>query len=242
MAVASLRYRPNSAAPEENKFGYIVFSGDAVDYYSWLFRTELKFKVTKDEEFSKTMTNVIENLRGDALSVAMEIGMDELLKPDTGAKKLFDAILEHVFPIARHESKALYKEGHKTREGVFVRQPSESMQSYILRRKRWWSLLQKLDDSVKLSDEHLGDMLLDSANILDWQRQLILTSTNNSTKFAEVEEALMEQLSLVHRKESRAHEKGKGRSKSDSPFRPRPYYGGGKPFRRVANIAESHED
>ena len=75
------------------------------------------------------------------------------------------------------------------------------MQSYILRRKRWWSLLQQLDDTVRLSDEHLGDMLLDAANIQDWQRQMILTSTGNSTKFADVEHALMEQLSNIHRRE-----------------------------------------
>ena len=156
MAVSSLRYRPNFNTPEESKFGFIVFSGEPHEYH---FRSELKLMTTSKEDFQKTMTNIIENLRGDALNVAMEVGVEHLLDPDTGCKKLFDSMLAHIFPIARHESKALYREGHKTREGVFVRQPSESMQSFILRRKRWWSLLKQLDDAVALSDDHLGDAL-----------------------------------------------------------------------------------
>ena len=41
--------------------------------------------------------------------------------------------------------------------------------SGILKRKRWWQLLKKLDDTISLSNEHLGDLLLDSANIAPWQ-------------------------------------------------------------------------
>ena len=167
MAVASLKFRPTAIAPEESKFGFVVFSGEPHEYHNWHFRTQLKLKTTSKDDFQKTMTNIIENLRGDALNVAIEVGVDVLLNPNSGEKELFEHMVAHIFPIARHESKALYKEGHKTREGVFVRQPSESMQSFILRRKRWWSLLQQLDSTVKLSDEHLGDILLHSANVLD---------------------------------------------------------------------------
>ena len=112
----------------------------------------------------KTVQQIVENLRGDALHVAMEIGIDILLGDD-GADTLFQRMLQHIFPVSRHESKALFREGSKTREGVFTRQPSESMQSYILRRKRWWSLLCQLDDTIQLSEEHLGDLLLDASSI-----------------------------------------------------------------------------
>ena len=77
------------------------------------------------------------------------------------------------------------------------------MQSYILRRMRWWSLLKQLDPSVVMSTEVLGDMLLDAAKVIDWQRQLILTSTGHSTGFAAVEAALMEQLGQIQLTESR---------------------------------------
>ena len=45
MAIASLRYRPNAAPPEESKAGYVVFSGDAHEYHYWRFRTDLKLKL-----------------------------------------------------------------------------------------------------------------------------------------------------------------------------------------------------
>ena len=197
MAVASLRYRPNASLPEESKFGYVVFSGDPVDYHHWCFRTELKFATCKDEDAPRTMREVIENLKGDALAVAIEIGSAALLA-DTGKKKLIAAMLAHIFPIARHEAKALYKEGHKTSDGVFTKQHGESMQSFIPRRKRWWTLLSQLDTSLSMSSEVKGDILLDSAKLIDWQRQLILTTTRNSTEFAEIEKALMEQLGALH--------------------------------------------
>ena len=80
----------------------------------------------------EVMRQIVENLRGDALNVAMEIGIESLYAED-GPQLLQDAMLKFVFPVARHESKALYRQGHKGREGVFVRQSGESMQSYILR-------------------------------------------------------------------------------------------------------------
>merc|ERR1712197_329408 len=102
--------------------------------------------------------------------------------------------------MARHEAKELYREGHQQNEGAFRRQQGESMQSYILRRKRWWTLLKQLDSSATISTEMLGDMLLESARIQPRQRQMILTSTHNRTEFADVEKALMEQLSDFHKR------------------------------------------
>ena len=54
MAVASLRYRPNAQNPEENKLGYIIYNGSAVDFHHWKFRTELKIACAKDDaEYQK---------------------------------------------------------------------------------------------------------------------------------------------------------------------------------------------
>ena len=79
------------------------------------------------------------------------------------------------------------------------------MQNYILRRRRWWTLLKQLDRTVNLSTDHLGDMMLDGANIQDYQKQLILTTTQNSTDFEEIAEALMVQLGRSHLKERSAN-------------------------------------
>ena len=134
MAVSSLKYRPGAAPPEENKHGYVVFSGDPKDYHHWVFRTRLKAKTCKHDEFAKMATQVVENLRGEALQVAVEIGIDALTESDgTGIDTLMNKMSRHIFPIAQHEAKELYREGHKTRDGLLTRQGGESMQSYILR-------------------------------------------------------------------------------------------------------------
>ena len=52
----------------------------------------------------EVMRQIVENLRGDALNVAMEIGIESLYAED-GPQLLQDAILKCVFPVARHESK-----------------------------------------------------------------------------------------------------------------------------------------
>ena len=241
MAVASLRFRLNSSLPEESKSGYVIFDGNPCDYHHWFFRTQLKIRTTKEDEMSRTIQQIVENLRSDALNVAMEIGLDILLD-DGGVEVLYAKMLAHIFPVSRHESKALFREGSKTREGVFTRQPSESMQSYILRRKRWWSLLRQLDKTIQLSDEHLGDLLLDASNIQDWQRQMILTSTGNVTTFADIESALMQQMSQIHKRESRSQQdKGKGSGRN---FQRGGYYSAQyrKPFQKTAQMADYEED
>ena len=60
---------------------------------------------------------------------------------------------------------------------------------------------------MKSITEHPGDMLLDAANILDWQRQMILTSTRNNTEFDKIETALLEQMGNTHEKEKRHEQK-----------------------------------
>ena len=70
---------------------------------------------------------------------------------------LIAALRKHIFPIATHEAKELYKEGHDMKDSVLTRQSGESMQNYILRRKRWYDLLTQLDDSVNLGTTKLGD-------------------------------------------------------------------------------------
>ena len=87
------------------------------------------------EKSTDIARQIIENLRGDALSVAMEVGVDKLFV-ENGARGLMDAMVAHIFPVARHESKALYREGHQTHEGVLLRHQGESMQSFSIRRKR----------------------------------------------------------------------------------------------------------
>lgn len=152
--------------PEENKHGYVVFDGRPSDFHHWLFRTQLKFAAARRQhqgeetppKLGMVMQNVVENLRGEALQVAMTIGIDVLIRDNgSGAEVLIEALRKYIFPIAAHEAKELYKEGHNMKDSVLTRQSGESMQNYILRRKRWYDLLTQLDDSVNLGTTKLGD-------------------------------------------------------------------------------------
>jgi hypothetical protein len=72
----------------------------------------MRFRASKSEDLPKTTNSIIESLRGEAAQVAMNLGEDDLIKPD-GIEQLVKAMRAHVFPQARAEAKELYKMGHK---------------------------------------------------------------------------------------------------------------------------------
>ena len=92
MAVSSLRYRPNAGSVDESKSGFVIFDGTPHQYHYWYFRTKLKIaSVPTTTEESKPeaiafaidkrkdcIRQIVENLKGEALNVAMEVGIEEL--------------------------------------------------------------------------------------------------------------------------------------------------------------------
>jgi hypothetical protein len=74
--------------------------------------------------------------------------------------------------------------------GPLSRQQSESMTSYISRRKRWWSASQKLDTQLSMSGTILGSLLLELANLTYMEQQLVMTTTEGTTGLDETEGAL----------------------------------------------------
>ena len=127
MAIASVRYRPNAGSVEESKAGFVVVGGTPHDFHYWHFRTKLKFAsaslITGEskpeavaiaaEKRKECIRQIVENLKGEALSIAMQISVENLFEPGAEAK-LIQQMLTYIFPIARHESKDLYREWHKT--------------------------------------------------------------------------------------------------------------------------------
>ena len=176
-----------------------------MDFHHWKFRTELKIACAKDDaEYQKVAQNVVETLRGDPLQAAIEIGIPTLTsKTAKGVEQLIGRVQGEVFPLKDEEAKALYREGHKI-GGVLSRQAGEGMTSFISRRERWYKLLTSMDDTIKMSDEMLGDMLLDNAGLTETQKLLILTSVNNSKKFEKIAEALKKQHSKIQFGQQRA--------------------------------------
>ena len=116
MAVSSLRYRPGgSSSVTVSQNGYVAYDGTPEEYHYWYFRTRLKLDaipVIQDGDSAETIAKVvairrevlgqiIEDLKGEALSVAMEIGISRLFGDD-GGDTLMTNMLDHVFPVARH--------------------------------------------------------------------------------------------------------------------------------------------
>ena len=93
-----------------------------------------------DQQYLTAMTNVIQGLRGDAVLVAQEIGMDKLNAEgdslvSSGLELLIREMKVTVFPQTQNEAKDLFKFFTKG-GGPLSRQLGESMQHYTNRRRR----------------------------------------------------------------------------------------------------------
>ena len=113
MALSSLRYDANSHI-QETKGGVFVYDGTASRFHEWEFRTLMRSGSSKAEDLPRTVNSIVESLRGEAASVAMDVGIAKLISAD-GIKDLVEAMRKHVFPQARAEAKELYTGTQVTR-------------------------------------------------------------------------------------------------------------------------------
>jgi len=195
MALSSLRH-DHDAKFQENKSGYLLYDGASHNFHEWEFRVNMRLATTKPDDKLKVVGQIVDCLRGDAHQTAMDIGMTKL-RGDEGIKTLVEGIRKLAFPMSRHEAKTLLKVGQNTK-GVMSRQKRESMLAYISRRRRWWSRVKLMDPKVAVSEDMLGDWLLDSAGITYDQQRMVMTSTANSHEFQQIATALVEQHGNIH--------------------------------------------
>ena len=78
-AVSSVLYSRPDAEHSETKRGSYVYWGDAANFHEWEFRTRLKILSVKEEDRTKIIAECVDGLRGDAFTVAQQIGLDELV-------------------------------------------------------------------------------------------------------------------------------------------------------------------
>ena len=71
--LASLRFQRNAQDYEESRQGMTVFAGDAASFHEWQFRLQIKKSLGTAEELPALTAKVVDALRGEALSCAMEI-------------------------------------------------------------------------------------------------------------------------------------------------------------------------
>ena len=208
MAASTLRFERSGAKTQETKSGVPVYDGSASGFFEWEFRTLLKLQACADDEERKKLgARVCEGLTGEAFKCAMDIGLIELGK-ENGVQQLVARLRTLIFPQQSSEARELYKIGQQ-KHGPLSRQQSESMTSYIQRRKRWWQLLTQMDKTLAMSDVMLGELLLEHAGLTSTER-LVMTSTNNDLSFDKVAEAMVKQDALT-KESTRDYRSGKGK-------------------------------
>ena len=91
MALSSLSFRAGSAPAGETEAGVTVFDGKPWMFHQWEFKTMLKYMAvtTEAKKAAKVVNQVVDALRGDALQVAMDTGIENLMKED-GWKTLIE--------------------------------------------------------------------------------------------------------------------------------------------------------
>ena len=182
MALASLRFQRNAQDYEESRQGMTVFAGDAASFHEWQFRLQIKKSLCKAQELPALTAKVVDALRGEALSCAMEIGLAKLMEANG---------LE------------LLKQGMRI-GGPMSRVRGEPMTSYISRRRRWWTLVHEMDNTLELGDTVQGSMMLEQAGLSRFEQNMVLTYTKGQRTMTAIAEALMPR-TRVHCNHLHAH-------------------------------------
>ena len=110
-------------------------------------------------DMADAVQKVLEGLRGEALLIARDIGLERLCRND-GLEHLIEMVKQHAFPLRSQEASELFRPG-QVRTGPLSRQAGEGMLSYVNRRKRWWTTLQELYPEVRLSDAMRANLLVE---------------------------------------------------------------------------------
>ena len=72
------------------------------------------------------------------------------------------------------------------------------MTSYISRRRRWWTLVHEMDNTLELGDTLQGSMMLEQAGLSRFEQNMVLTYTTGQRTMTAIAEALLEQHYDVH--------------------------------------------
>ena len=126
MALASLRFQRNAQDYEETRQGMTVYAGDAASFHEWQFPLQIKKSLCKAEDLPALTAKVVDALRGEALSCAMEIGLAKLMEAN-GLDLLVQKVQERtVFSTLQHTIKDTQKSLQDAEEQLVARQCAKS--------------------------------------------------------------------------------------------------------------------
>ena len=196
--LSTLKYRPPTTNKSEwttTKLGIPIYGGAAAEFHDYEFQIKCRLAGTKAEDLKGLGAKILEGLRGEAFSIARDLGPGTI-SAENGAEKILDALRLNTFPNARRQAKALYLAGHKS-DGILTRQRGESMYSYCQRRRTWYDRLTKCDNECKISDYMLGQLLLDLSQLDRNQKDIVRSHMQTDVReqegdFERCERALLE--------------------------------------------------
>ena len=131
---------------------------------------------------------VVDVVRGEALSCAMDIGLAKLIFAN-GLDVLVQKVQERLFLQQTAEAR---EQGMRV-GGPMSRVPGEPMTSYISCRRRWWTLVHEMDNTLELGDTVQGSMMLEQAGLSRFEQNVALTCTKGQRTMTAIAEALLEQ-------------------------------------------------
>ena len=153
-------------------------------------------------------------------------------------------VQERLFPQRTAEARELLKQGMRI-GGPMSRVPGEPMTSYISRRRRWWTLVHEMDNTLELGDTVQGSMMLEQAGLCRFEQNMVLTYTKGQRTMTAIAEALLEQHYDVHH---RGRETPTPTGKSSSPNRwrhrdtSRAYLAEAEPIKELTDTAAYGEE
>ena len=75
---AVLFARGNNALHQETKQGSYIFSGETGNFHEWEFRTKLRSRGKRGDQYIDAVSRITEGLRGDAFIVVQEVRLGQL--------------------------------------------------------------------------------------------------------------------------------------------------------------------
>ena len=83
-AVLSVQFTKGSeGSMPYTKTGILLYDGKASEFHEWEFRTRLRIRSagTDAEDYAKSMSKIVEGLKGNAFTVAKDIGFEKSCTP-----------------------------------------------------------------------------------------------------------------------------------------------------------------
>ena len=195
------------------------------------------------EELLALTAKVVDALRGEALSCAMENGLAKLMEAN-GLDFLVQTVQERLFPQRKAEARELLKQGISI-GGPMSRVSGEPMTSYISRRRRWWTLVHEMDNTLELVDTVQGSMMPKQSGLSRFEQNVVFTYTKGQRTMIAIAEALLEQHYDVHHR-GRETPTPTGNSSSPNRWRrrdtTRAYLAEAEPIKELSDTAVYGEE